>query len=89
MKFIFEMLTGEAGRLSSKRGVMVWLLLLFTFVLLYNLVTGKALSPTYSDQLFQLLCLALMTVFGEKWIAAYFALKGKKQDDPKPAEPPK
>lgn len=86
MKFFINMLTGEAGRVSSKRGVMVWLLLLFTFVCIYNLVTGKSLNALYADQLFELLVITIITVFGEKWLTAWFAAKTNKLQAPD-AEP--
>jgi hypothetical protein len=76
------MLTGEAGRVSSKRGVMVWLLLLFTFVCVYNVVTGKVLNEVYANQLFELLVITIVTVFGEKWLTAWFAAKTNKLQSP-------
>lgn len=76
MKFIINMLSGERGP-SSKRSVMVWLLLLFTYVILNNLHTGKSLSPMYSEQLFELLIIAIASVFGEKIVSVLQRIRGK------------
>jgi hypothetical protein len=78
MKFIFSMLTGESGRISSKRGVMMILLTAFLVVVFTNLYTGKQLAQTYSEQLFEVLCLSLVLVFGEKILPYIATLRGKK-----------
>lgn len=83
------MLAGTSGKASSKRGVMIWLLMMFTFLVIYNTFTGKAPQTLYSDQLFQLLCLSLVTVFGEKWLNAWLAMKGKAKPDAPPDTPVK
>lgn len=75
--FIMAMLSGERGP-SSKRGVMVWLLLLFTFVLIVNLFSGKQPDPMFSKQLFELLLVALGVVFGEKFVNALMIIRGQK-----------
>lgn len=74
--FIMAMLSGERGP-SSKRGVMVWLLLVFTVVLFVNLFTGKAPAAIYSEQLFELLLVAMGIVFGEKFVAALSTARQK------------
>lgn len=75
--FIMAMLSGERGP-SSKRGVMVWLLLLFTFIIIVNLFTGKQPVAMYSEQLFELLLVAMGIVFGEKFVTALSAARNQK-----------
>lgn len=65
--FIMAMLSGERGP-SSKRGVMVWLLWLFTFLVVFNVITGKKPDEIYIHQVFELLIIAMGIVFGEKFI---------------------
>lgn len=74
--FIMAMLSGERGP-SSKRGVMVWLLLLFTFIIIVNLFTGKQPAAMYSEQLFELLLVAMGIVFGEKFVTALSTARQK------------
>jgi hypothetical protein len=74
--FIMAMLSGERGP-SSKRGVMVWLLLLFTFMVVVDLFTGKHPQSIYSDQVFELLLVAMGIVFGEKFITALTVARGQ------------
>lgn len=64
--FIVSMLTGKDGGISSKRSVMVFLLLLFAFCVLYNLFTGKAPNAGYQDQVFEALLITLAAVLGDK-----------------------
>lgn len=66
--FFMQMLSGPGGAISSKRGVMIFLLFLFAFCVVFNLFTGKAPNPTYIDQVFEALLICLGTVFGEKVI---------------------
>lgn len=65
MSFIIRMLSGERGP-SSKRGVMVFLLLLFAFLVVTDTFTGKHPQEMYSQQVFELLVVSLSLVFGEK-----------------------
>lgn len=74
--FIMSMLSGERGP-SSKRGVMVWLLMLFTILIIVNLLTGKQLAQMYSEQLFELLLVAMGIVFGEKFVTALSTARQK------------
>ena len=75
--FIISMLSGERGP-SSKRGVMMWLLLMFTFVVIVNLFTGKQPDPMFSKQLHELLLVAMGIVFGEKFITTFNAIQNRK-----------
>jgi len=75
--FIMAMLSGERGP-SSKRGVMVWLLLLFTFMVVIDLFTGKHPQQIYTDQVFELLLVAMGIVFGEKFVTALTVSRGQK-----------
>jgi len=71
------MLSGERGP-SSKRGVMVWLLLLFTFMVVIDLFTGKHPQQIYTDQVFELLLVAMGIVFGEKFVTALTISRNQK-----------
>jgi hypothetical protein len=75
--FIISMLSGERGP-SSKRGVMVWLLLLFTFMVIVDMFTGKHPQATYSDQVFELLIIAMGIVFGEKFLTVFAAYRNQR-----------
>ena len=61
-----SVITDINGQLSSKRVVMFLLLFLFMAHCITNLTTGKALSPTLSDQLYYMLIWVSGTVFGEQ-----------------------
>lgn len=74
-----QMFTGEDGIGSSKRGVMIFFVLLFAFTVIYNLVTGKAPSQIYQEQLFELVIITLALVFGEKVMDGIKSMKGGKQ----------
>lgn len=87
MRFFFEFFTGEAGRISSKRGAMVWVLLLFTAAVLHHMITGKVMTEMYFDHLFELLVITLGLVFGEKILP--FLRKGSVPGATPPADPPK
>ena len=75
--FIMAMLSGERGP-SSKRGVMMWLLFLFTFIIVVNLFTGKHPDEMFSKQLFELLLVAMGIVFGEKFLTALMIVRNQK-----------
>jgi hypothetical protein len=62
--FFLSMLSGEDG-ISSKRSVMIFFVLLFSFNVLWNLFTGKAPAPIYQEQVFELVVICLGVVFGE------------------------
>ena len=76
-QFIMAMLSGERGP-SSKRGVMLLLLLLFMFLVLFDTFTGKHPQELYSDQVFELLLVSLGVVFGEKFITAFTVTRTQK-----------
>lgn len=82
--FIKGIFTDKDGSPSSKRIVMFILTILFVFVSVVNLYTGKSLSDTLENQLFYLLCWIFSIVFGEN-ITAIFkdgktSLTNKKDD---------
>jgi NADH:ubiquinone oxidoreductase subunit K len=84
MKYAFlkQMLSsGMTGMASSKRGAMVWFILLFTAVAIVNLSTsGRVhLSDTLQGQLFELVIITIGTVFGEPAIKLITQLVQKKQ----------
>lgn len=71
------MLSGENG-ISSKRSVMVFFVLLFTFTVIYNMVTGHAPAPIYQEQVFELVIICITAVFGEGVMNALERMKAKK-----------
>jgi uncharacterized membrane protein YoaK (UPF0700 family) len=75
--FIINMLSGQHGP-SSKRGVMVWLLLLFTFIVIIDMFTGKHPQEMYSEQVFELLIIAMGIVFGEKFVSIFTLARNQK-----------
>lgn len=76
--FFISMVSGEDG-ISSKRSVMVFFVLLFAFCVIYNLITGKAPAPTYQDQVFELVIICFVGVFGEKILEYLIQLRGQKK----------
>lgn len=72
------MLSGEDG-ISSKRSAMVFFVLLFTFCVIYNMITGKAPAPIYQEQVFELVIICFVGVFGEKILEYLVQLKGQKK----------
>jgi hypothetical protein len=76
--FFIQMLSGKGGNISSKRTVMVFFVLLYAYCLLVNVHTGKSPSPTFLDQLFQLVCLTLIAVVGEQLLNVLALLRGQK-----------
>lgn len=89
MKFIFELLGGVGSRISSKRSVMIWFVLLYTYLILLNAHTGKSPSATFQEQLFELLCLSIVVVFGEGAFQIWKMIKGKDTTLPPPPADPK
>lgn len=75
------MLSGENG-VSSKRNVMVWFVLLWSYMAVYNQITGKAPALIYQEQLFELTLISIAAVFGEKVINAYQNRKNPQQQIP-------
>lgn len=86
MNYIVSMLSGESG-VSVKRNVLVFLVLLFAYIIVTNLHTGKQPSAALMDQLHELLNLAFIVVFGEKVVNAVKLRKGIPPEDPKPDKP--
>lgn len=88
MKFLLDMMrSSTTGGVSSKRGFMVWCLMLFTYSYLVNLHTGKQPSELFQQELFQLTFASIVAVFGEPFLNAWIEFKGRKTSkvDP-PAE---
>jgi hypothetical protein len=75
--FLLEML-GAGDGTSSKRVVMVFFVLLFAFLVLWNLFTGQEPAPHWRTELFDLVRISMALVFGEKLITWFMALKGHK-----------
>lgn len=71
--------SGVTSRASSKRGAMVFFILLFAAVVIVNLATGGRVKPdeTIQTQLFELVIICIGVVFGEPFIKAYREYKGK------------
>jgi hypothetical protein len=88
MKFIFELLGGIGSRISSRRTVMVWFVLLFSFEIVLNIFTGLKPADELRMELFQVLIVSLVLVFGDIVIKVIEFLRGKKIDIP-PTEPDK
>lgn len=74
IKFIKEALS-ESGSPSSKRISFFILLGAFLGECGYNIVTGKSLSPTLTDQLYYAMLLALGTIFGVNVLEKYRDIK--------------
>lgn len=75
---LFTRLLSKGGEVSSKRGVMVWFVLLFTATVIVGLTCGKYLEHDLKFQLFELVCVSILTVFGEPAINALLMLRGQK-----------
>lgn len=70
-QFIKQILTDVDGNPSSKRVVMFMFVIVFLFVTLYNMYTGKAPIESIQTQLDYAMLWALTAVFGEKVVAAF------------------
>lgn len=86
MNYIVSMLSGESG-VSVKRNVLVFLILLFAYITITDMHTGKHPSAALLDQLHELLNLAFVVVFGEKVLNAVKRRNGLPMDEPKPDKP--
>ena len=60
----------EQGQPSSKRVAFFVLLFLFVGVCVYNIITGKMLTPTLQDQLYYMLTASLLAILGSNVITA-------------------
>jgi hypothetical protein len=78
--FFSQMLTGQNG-ISSKRSVMVFFVLLFSFMSVYNMITGKAPNELYQEQVFEILIIAICTVFGERVVVSLSNMRKTKTDN--------
>ncbi len=76
INFFISMFRGNGSGISSKRVVLVWFVLLFTYLILLNAHTGKHVSESLQTMLDDALKLALFAVFGEPAIAAFSRKKG-------------
>jgi hypothetical protein len=90
--FLLELLGGIGSRISSRRTVMVWFVLLFSFEIVINIFTGgeKGLQPApeLRMELFQVLIVSLVLVFGDIVVKVLEFLRGKKLDITAPTDPP-
>lgn len=82
MNYFVKMMSGETG-ISVKRNVLVFLVLLFAYIIIQNMHTGKSPSASLLEQLHELLNLAFIGVFGEKLVNAAGTRLTKKLEDPK------
>lgn len=76
--FITSLLSGATGGISSKRAVMIFLLLLFAFCVVYNLFTGKAPNALFQDQVFEAFLITLAAVLGDKALDVIPTIRGRK-----------
>jgi hypothetical protein len=80
MNWFKEMMAGPSGEVSSKRSIMFVLVFTFVFCVLYNQQTGKNIDPDLKDQLYKLIGLTIILVFGDRAIKAWETVKGKVVD---------
>lgn len=76
INFFLSMFRGSGNGISSKRVVLVWFVLLFTYLIILNAHTGRHVSDSLQTMLDEALKLALIAVFGEPAIAALGRKKG-------------
>lgn len=87
--FLLELLGGIGSRISSRRTVMMWFVLLFSFEVVLNIFTGLKATDELRMELFQVLIVSLVLVFGDIVIKVLEFLRGKKIDiTPTPTDPP-
>jgi hypothetical protein len=86
--FVFELLGGIGSRISSRRTSMVFFELLYSFCLILNIFTGKQPSQQFHDELFHLVVLTLVLVFGDIVLKVMAFFKGKQIDIPAPPPTP-
>jgi hypothetical protein len=87
-QLIIGMIKDAQGVMSSKRGAMLWFILLFTSVAIVNLCTGGKvhLEPTLQTQLFELVIISMGIVFGEPFAKAIELWKGSNKNPQPPAQ---
>jgi uncharacterized membrane protein len=81
-EFIKGVFTDKDGGYSSKRIVLFLLTVVFVFISLVNLFTGKNLDETLKNQLFYLLVYTISVVFGENVTGLF-----KKPEPPQKTNP--
>jgi len=64
MKQFLKDVLSENGQPSSKRWAFFTILYVFVGICIYNIITGKTLSPTLQDQLYYMLLALLGSVVG-------------------------
>jgi hypothetical protein len=64
-KFLKGIFEDKDGSPSSKRIILFLFVVVFVFICIVNLFTGKSLSQTLTEQLFYLVIYTLAAVFGE------------------------
>jgi hypothetical protein len=80
MNWFKDMMAGPSGEVSSKRTIMFILVFTFVFCVIYNQQTGKNLDAEFKDQLYKLIGLIVILVFGERAIKAWETVRGKVVD---------
>lgn len=80
MNFLRDLLGGVGSAISSRRTVMVWFVLLFSFEIVLNIFTGLAPSDELRMELFQVLIVSLVLVFGDIVLKVLEYMKGRKMD---------
>lgn len=86
--FLLQLLGGIGSSISSRRTVMVWFVLLFSFEIVLNIFTKLEPSAELRMELFQVLIVSLVLVFGDIVIKVMEFMRGKKMDIP-PSDPVK
>lgn len=86
--FLLELLGGIGSRISSRRTVMVWFVLLFSFEVILNIFTGLKATDELRMELYQVLIISLVLVFGDIVVKVMEFFKGKKIDITPPTDPP-
>ena len=74
--FFLSMLRGSGTGISSKRVVLIWAVILFSYLLILNAHTGKHVSDSLQTMLDEFLKFALIAVFGEPAMDALNRKKG-------------
>lgn len=78
MRKFIKLMLGTNGEISSKRCMMVFFALLFSYAFLSNHITGLQVDETMKWQLFGLLIWIMSLVFGEKLPEIFTAWFGRK-----------
>lgn len=81
MNFLRDLLGGIGSAISSRRTVMIWFVLLFSFEVVLNIFTGLKPVDELRMELFQVLIVSLVLVFGDIVLKVLEFMKGKKITD--------